>query len=156
MSVHATLGTGTPLAPIRLKIDEFSTRIAADIAAGARLGLLTARYVSNETRPSLAALLLYPDKGDATLLEAGLDSGVDHYPSLTPKVTQAHWFERATHDFFGIRAEGHPRFKSVILHEAWRCQQTHFSSASGRRGNRIGPEINRVTCGCRSREMFRH
>jgi Ni,Fe-hydrogenase III large subunit len=34
-------------------------------------------------------------------------------------VPQAHWFERAIHDFFGVIPEGHPRFKSVILHEAW-------------------------------------
>jgi Ni,Fe-hydrogenase III large subunit len=53
------------------------------------------------------------------ILTARLSAGVDTYPSLTPQLPAAHWAERAIADFFGLRAEGHPRWKSLLLHEAW-------------------------------------
>lgn len=41
------------------------------------------------------------------------------YASVTPTVPQAHWFERALFDMFGINPQGHPRLKPVILNERY-------------------------------------
>src|SRR5207247_423665 len=78
--------------------------------------------------------VLYPDRAAMELLEAPLDSGQNSYPSITPRVPQAHWFERAISDYFGIHPDGHPRFKSLILHEAW--PDKFFPLAEGGSGPR--------------------
>src|SRR5439155_187944 len=55
----------------------------------------------------------------ALSLLGGLPAGVTEFASLTARVPAAHWAERAIGDFFGLRAEGHPRWKGLLLHEAW-------------------------------------
>jgi Ni,Fe-hydrogenase III large subunit len=86
---------------------------------GSRLGLLTARRISEGGDLALMTLVLSPESGGIELWETPLEAGGRVFPSLTPSVPQAHWFEREIYDLFGLRPEGHPRFKSVILHEAW-------------------------------------
>ncbi|HSK08653.1 MAG TPA: NADH-quinone oxidoreductase subunit C, partial [Vicinamibacterales bacterium] len=39
------------------------------------------------------------------------------YPSLTPAVMAAHWYERYAQDMFGIVAEGHPDPRRLVHHE---------------------------------------
>jgi len=38
------------------------------------------------------------------------------YPSVTPRVPAAHWFEREIHDLFGNVPEGHPRLEPLVRH----------------------------------------
>jgi Ni,Fe-hydrogenase III large subunit len=57
--------------------------------------------------------------GGGEILSARLPGDATAYPSVTLQVPAAHWAERAIGDFFGLRAESHPRWKSLILHEAW-------------------------------------
>ena len=133
------------LKPKRLALGIFAERIAADINSGARLGLLSARYIRGGANPVLIALILYPERAEMNLLEAVLEPGATHFRSLTPQVTQAHWFERAIYDFFGIRAEGHPRFKSVILHEAW-PKQFHPLRPESDQLAEASTQIGRASC----------
>lgn len=84
--------------------------------AKARLGLFTARHRADGGL-DLVTLLFYDDR--AALWTTPLPEGAVEYPSITPTVPQAHWFERGLHDMFGVRPVGHPRFKSLWLHEAW-------------------------------------
>jgi Ni,Fe-hydrogenase III large subunit len=53
------------------------------------------------------------------VLSAPLPPGTQEYSSVTPEVPAAHWAERAIGDLFGLRATGHPRWESLLLHEAW-------------------------------------
>jgi Ni,Fe-hydrogenase III large subunit len=52
--------------------------------------------------------------GDIETLEAALPHGADRYPSLTPRIGAAFWYERVIHDQTGIVPEGHPRLAPLI------------------------------------------
>jgi Ni,Fe-hydrogenase III large subunit/Ni,Fe-hydrogenase III component G len=75
-------------------------------------------------------LLLHTGHGSCEILAARLPQGSTTYPSLTPQIPAAHWAERATADLFGLRAEGHPRWKSLLLHEAWPADFAPLRDAS--------------------------
>lgn len=66
----------------------------------------------------LATLLLNPAKSGAELFITPVTNNT--YRSLTPKFAQFHWFERAILDYFGIVADGHPRYKHLHLHEEYK------------------------------------
>lgn len=48
-------------------------------------------------------------------ITATLPAGVSRYPSLTPELPAAFWYERAIHDLVGLIPEGHPRLDPLIL-----------------------------------------
>jgi Ni,Fe-hydrogenase III large subunit len=85
---------------------------------GWRFGHLTGRRLA-DGRSLVEVLLLDTLAGSGLILSARLAGATSEYPSLTPMTPAAHWAERALGDFFGIRAVGHPRWKSLILHEQW-------------------------------------
>lgn len=97
ISVHA----------LRQKVDAALHKGSSD-----RLGLLTSIDGSQ-----LVTLLLSPASGKAELFVSPVEG--NSYPAMTPQHAQFHWFERALFDFFGVVAEGHPRFKHLILHEQY-------------------------------------
>lgn len=41
------------------------------------------------------------------------------YPSLTPSIPAAHWYEREAMDMLGLRPEGHPQPNRLVLHHDW-------------------------------------
>lgn len=43
----------------------------------------------------------------------------ENYPSVTPIMPAAHWYEREIYDMFGIKAEGHPDSRRLIFHESF-------------------------------------
>jgi Ni,Fe-hydrogenase III large subunit len=49
------------------------------------------------------------------LVDIVLPHGTTSYPSLSPMVPAAFWYEREIHDLFGIRADGHPRLDPLVL-----------------------------------------
>src|SRR5262249_48728135 len=116
-------GTTAPdrdtLIPIQVPMAGLEDRLAETLKQGGRLGLLTAHSLPRGEGFALVTLTLYPESHTVSLWETRLDASRGGYPSLTPRVPQAHWFERAIYDLFGLQPEGHPRFKSLILHEAW-------------------------------------
>ena len=46
-----------------------------------------------------------------------LPGDAPRYPSLTPRVMAAHWYERYAQDMFGVVAEGHPDGRRLVHHE---------------------------------------
>jgi Ni,Fe-hydrogenase III large subunit len=121
----------TPTA-VRTDIEGLGELVATAISAGSRLGLITARRNPNSLpfREGLGVgsdadgflivvLLVEPAKSRCVLYEAPVGPGDRTFPSITRLAPQAHWFERSIYDFFGLRPVGHPRFKSVILHDVW-------------------------------------
>ncbi len=111
--------TATTLLPQPLETTpaELAPRAKALLARpGMRFGHLTAR-TRGAARVTLDLLLLDTVQGQPLLLTAPLEPGVCEYPALTPTIPAAHWAERALGDFFGLRAVGHPRWKSLLLHD---------------------------------------
>lgn len=41
------------------------------------------------------------------------------FPSLTPLIAAAAWYEREIHDLFGLVPLGHPDLRPLVLHENW-------------------------------------
>jgi len=47
-------------------------------------------------------------------------SGDDRlFPSITPRIHAAKWYEREIRDMFGLIAEGHPDLRRLVRHEHW-------------------------------------
>ncbi len=82
---------------------------------GWRLGHMTARNQVDGTL-AIEVLLLDTNSGNTEIVVSPLCPDTIEYPSLTACIPSAHWAERAIGDFFGLRAIGHPRWKSLILH----------------------------------------
>jgi formate hydrogenlyase subunit 5 len=80
------------------------------VAQGGRFaGLFAARANGAVT---LSALIAVPNGID--VLEAALPPGATGYPSLTPRIGAAFWYERVIHDQVGVVPEGHPRLAPLI------------------------------------------
>lgn len=103
---------------------------------GWRFGHETARVLAGGGL-ALEVLLLDTIRGSGTILSASIPDGASEYPSLTPQVPAAHWAERAIGDFFGLKAAGHPRWKSLILHESWPAELTPLRDDSVGKAERI-------------------
>lgn len=110
---------GAPLRPWHLPYAELGDCVSTRLRAGGRLGLFTARQETVSGRVALVLLVLDTAHQSIELWETLPDTPDGTFHSLTPQIPQAHWFERAISDFFGLTPLGHPRLKSLILHEAW-------------------------------------
>jgi Ni,Fe-hydrogenase III large subunit len=67
----------------------------------------------------LEALLLDTNDATAEVLGTTVPRGTFEFPSVTQSLPAAHWAERQIGDLWGMYAVGHPRWKSLLLHEAW-------------------------------------
>jgi Ni,Fe-hydrogenase III large subunit/Ni,Fe-hydrogenase III component G len=52
-------------------------------------------------------------------VETDIDADRPIFPSVTPRLPAAHWYEREVHDLFGLVPEGHPDPRRLVLHETW-------------------------------------
>ena len=59
------------------------------------------------------------DDGISLLLKTRLGPGVSACPSVTPIYRGANWMERECYDMFGIRFDGHPDLRRILLADDW-------------------------------------
>ena len=59
------------------------------------------------------------DDNLALLVKTRLGPGVTRCPSLVPVYQGADWMERECFDMFGIRFDGHPDLRRILLAEDW-------------------------------------
>jgi Ni,Fe-hydrogenase III large subunit/Ni,Fe-hydrogenase III component G len=43
------------------------------------------------------------------------------FPSITPNIPAAHWYEREIRDMFGLIPKGHPDLRRLVLHDSFPC-----------------------------------
>lgn len=97
--------------------EDFMKRGAALQNEGARLMAMTAsddrdtgtgfRLHSFWALPG-RVVYLYGDLGESSA-----------YPSLTPNMTAAYWYEREIRDLFGLEPVGHPDPRPLVVHDDW-------------------------------------
>lgn len=85
---------------------------------GWRYGHLTIRRTEAGAR-HLEALLLNPPAGAAEVLSARIPDGATEFPSLTAALPAVHWSEQLIGDLWGLRAAGHPRWKTLFPVGTW-------------------------------------
>ena len=59
------------------------------------------------------------DAGVAVMQRTRVAAGVDRCPTLTGVWRGADWMERECWDMFGVRFEGHPDHRRILLGEDW-------------------------------------
>jgi len=59
------------------------------------------------------------DDGVSVVMKTRLAVGVSACPSLVPLYRGANWMERECFDMFGIRFEGHPDLRRILLADDW-------------------------------------
>jgi Ni,Fe-hydrogenase III large subunit len=60
-----------------------------------------------------------PAAGGWVTLEARVDPDDPMFPSITPLVPAAHWYEREVQDMLGLTALGHPDPRRLVHHDDW-------------------------------------
>jgi formate hydrogenlyase subunit 5 len=106
--------TVTATTVIDVPLDQWHTRVAKHVGDGDRFAGVYCTHRGDEAQ--LHALLVGPVAVAA--LRAQLtpdDDGGLSYPSLTPDVPAAFWYERALHDLSGVVPLGHPRLDPLLL-----------------------------------------
>jgi NADH-quinone oxidoreductase subunit C len=59
------------------------------------------------------------DEGVSVVMKTRLGPGVSSCPSLVAVYRGANWMERECFDMFGIRFEGHPDLRRILLADDW-------------------------------------
>ena len=59
------------------------------------------------------------DDNVSLFMKTRLGPGVSACPSLTSVYSGANWMERECYDMFGIRHEGHPDLRRILLTDDW-------------------------------------
>jgi len=103
-------GQAAPLAKVPvLSMADFRHAVLEAVDSGSRLSAYFGRSLASG-EVGLLAVLADDTKGVLSLLGAEAE---DSYPALTPVCPQAHLFERALFEQFGVRPMGHPWLKPV-------------------------------------------
>ena len=97
---------------VPLGAGELAGAVADRVDAGGRFAGLLAT-ASGDGSTVLRGIVAH--EGSLETVEAVLPPGARSYPSLTPSVPAASWYEREIHDLFGVAALGHPRLDPLVL-----------------------------------------
>jgi NADH-quinone oxidoreductase subunit C/D len=84
---------------------------------------------------TLVVHLLRHEDGAEIRVKAPLDAEDLVAPSLTKLWPNANWYEREVFDMFGVRFDGHPDLRRILMPESWDghpLRKTHFSRATER------------------------
>lgn len=106
---------------LRLRVPLDRLPEACALAAGAGYPRLMTMVGTDDRATTGGYGLHYLLHGPAGLLalEAEVPASSPVFPSVTPVLPAAHWYEREVHDLLGLRPEGHPHPERLVLHEGW-------------------------------------
>lgn len=88
------------------------------------LGFSLIQLLANDERENTGSFMLYYtfacDRDKFVLvIRVSVAEDDPEFPSITPYVPAAHWYEREIKDLFGLRPQGHPDNRRLALHEDW-------------------------------------
>lgn len=72
-----------------------------------------------EARCRISYLFSLPERGAWLILAIELPEGDRLFPSITPRIHAAKWYEREIRDQFGLIPVGHPDLRRLVRHEHW-------------------------------------
>ena len=107
-----------------LQVQPENLRGAANIFSAAGKNPLAAMFGADETLHggglAIYCLFYNAEKRDMDILKAEFPVDGDlSYPSLTPILPAAAWYERELHDMFGFVPREHPDLRPLVLHESF-------------------------------------
>ncbi|MCX6021627.1 MAG: NADH-quinone oxidoreductase subunit C [Chloroflexi bacterium] len=84
-------------------------------------GVLTTMVGLDDRHRSGAFLVVYVFRVGRVWVnvEAAVDPADPRFPSVTPLLPAAHWYEREVQDMFGLVPDGHPDPRRLVLHDHW-------------------------------------
>jgi formate hydrogenlyase subunit 5 len=82
------------------------------VAEGARFAGL---FASGQPDGAVDLLAVLRGPGTTDILRTRLAGTTSSYPSMTPTVPSAEWYERELHDLYGVWPDGHPRLDPLVL-----------------------------------------
>ena len=115
----AQLGEGTPLVATVPVEDWVAAAQFAKDALGCRAFSFSTAVDWKELGLEVLARLDNLADGVSVTLKTRLGPGVSTCPSLTGVYRGANWMERECFDMFGIRFEGHPDLRRILLADDW-------------------------------------
>ena len=72
-----------------------------------------------EARYEICYLFTLAERKDWLLLATDLRGDEREFPSITPSLHAAKWYEREIRDLFGLIPVGHPDLRRLVRHEHW-------------------------------------
>jgi Ni,Fe-hydrogenase III large subunit/Ni,Fe-hydrogenase III component G len=92
-------------------------------AVASQLQARLATMVGEDDRAESGAFRLSytfaPASGGWATVDAAIDRRDASFPSVTPLVPAANWYEREVRDLLGVEPIGHPDPRSLVLHDDW-------------------------------------
>ena len=85
----------------------------------ARLALMVGEDDRTRSGAFRLTYVFAPRSGGWRTIETLVDARDPVFPSITPFVPAAHWYEREVQDMFGVTAVGHPDPRRLVLHDDW-------------------------------------
>ena len=119
VSAEATAGKGVALT-VTVPVDQWSAfaRFAKD-TLGCRFFSFSTAVDWKEQGLEVVARVDNLDTGLSVFMRTKLGAGVSACQSLVPIYRGADWMERECYDMFGIRFEGHPDLRRILLPQDW-------------------------------------
>ena len=115
----AEVGTGTPLG-VAVSPGQWAELAAfAKETLGCRFFSFLTAVDWKEQGLEVVAKVDNLDDGLAVMMKTRLGPGVSTCASLTPIYRGANWMERECWDMFGIRFDGHPDLRRILLEDTW-------------------------------------
>ena len=118
-SAEATAGKGVALT-VTVPVDQWTAfaRFAKD-TLGCRFFSFSTAVDWKEQGLEVVAKVDNVDTGLSILMKSKLGPGVSECQSLVPVFRGANWMERECYDMFGIRFDGHPDLRRILLGDDW-------------------------------------
>ena len=115
----AQAAEGTPLA-VTVPVDQWAAfaQFAKDVL-GCRFFSFSSAVDWKEQGLEVVARVDNLDDRVGLFMKTRLGPGVSQCPSLTSVYRGANWMERECYDMFGIRFDGHPDLRRMLLSDDW-------------------------------------